>query len=100
MLLYDHVYCNPHSDGFPSNSNEELRRWVSVANSAGGDLTFKLLTPSKQIIFLPVSWSALDPHYVISVLLHADNKLFVFSNKSTPVDPNNTRHSQLLIQKT
>jgi hypothetical protein len=107
--FYEPVYYNPHNDGFPSNSNEELGRWVGVANNVGDALTFKLLTPSKQIIFGSVIWSALDPtlrHKRLTPLggekytNHADDKIFVCSNKSTADDPNVPRHMPTLIPKT
>jgi hypothetical protein len=94
--FYEPVYYKPHYDGFPSNSNGELGRWVGVAKNVGDALKFKLLTPLKQIIFRSIIWSALDPtlhHKRLTTLggekdtNHADDKIFVRSNKSTADDP-------------
>jgi hypothetical protein len=49
--FYESVYYNPHHDAFPTNLNEDLGRWVGVANSVGDTLTIKLLTPCININF-------------------------------------------------
>jgi hypothetical protein len=59
--FWEPVYCNPHHNGFPSNRNEERGNWVGVASNVGDALTFKILSPSKKIIFCSVIRSALDP---------------------------------------
>jgi hypothetical protein len=59
--LYEPVYYNPHFDGFPSNPNEELWHWVSVATYVGDILTYKLLTSNQKVIFRSVIRSALAP---------------------------------------
>jgi hypothetical protein len=94
--FWEPVYYNPHHDGFPSNHNEELGNWVGVASDVGDALRFKIISPSKKIIFRSVIRSALDPtlrHKRLAPLggeiSHVDDKLFVRSKaeKSTTDEP-------------
>jgi hypothetical protein len=60
VLFYETIYYNPQYEGCPSHSKEEILRGVGVVTSVGDSLTFKILTPSKQVIFQSVIPSALD----------------------------------------
>ena len=88
--FWEPVYYDPHSDGFPSNRNEELGHWVGIATHVGDTLTFKILSPQQKVIYRSIIRSALDPtlrHKRLAPLggevSHADDKLFVRS-KSDP----------------
>ena len=91
--FYEPVYYDPHYDGFPSQSNEELGHWVGVADHVGDALTFKILTPSNKVIYRSVIRSALDPstrHKRLAPLggestavNHVGDKVFVRSNFDT-----------------
>lgn len=52
--FYEPVYYNSHYDGFLSNSNKVLGRWVGAATNVGDAVTFKLHTPCNQVVFRSV----------------------------------------------
>ena len=88
--FYEPVYYDPHYDSFPSSSNEELGHWVGVADHVGDALTFKVLTPSRKVIYRSVIRSALDPstrHKRLAPLGGETNqvgdKVFIRSNFDT-----------------
>ena len=88
--FFEPVYYDPHYDGFPSSSNEELGNWVGIADNVGDALTFKILTPSCKVIFRSVIRSALDPstrHKRLAPLGGETNsvgdKIFIRSNFDT-----------------
>jgi hypothetical protein len=67
--FYEPVYYDPHHDGFPSNNSEDLGNWVSIATHVGYSLTFKILTPSKMVIYQLVIQSTFDLLFGIIFLL-------------------------------
>jgi hypothetical protein len=84
--FYKPVYYDPHYDGFPSSSNEELGHWVGIATHIGDALTFKILSPKKKVIYRFIIRSALDPgtrHKRLAPLEgenatnHAGDKVFI-----------------------
>ena len=103
--FYEPVYYDPHYDGFPSASNEELGHWVGVATHVGDALTFKILTPSNKVIYRSVICSALDPttrHKRLApvggesiALNHVGDKVFIRSNFDTSQVDNPTITRQM-----
>ena len=90
--FYEPVYYNPHNDGFPSASTEELGHWVGVATHVGDALTFKILSRFRKLIYRSVICSALDPtvrHRRLApfggenLTNHSGDKVFVRSNFDT-----------------
>ena len=108
--FYEPVYYNPHNDGFPSASTEELGHWVGVATHVGDALTFKILSRFRKLIYRSVIRSALDPtvrHRRLApfggenLTNHSGDKVFVRSNFDTTNsdDPKVTRRMPTIDPK-
>jgi hypothetical protein len=106
--IWEPVYYNPHSDGFPYHRNEELGHWVGVATHVGDALTFKILSPQQKVIYRSIIRSALDPtlrHKRLAPLggevSHVDDKLFVRSksDKATTDEPSVPRRMPTIDPK-
>jgi hypothetical protein len=99
--FYEPIYYDPHHDGFPSKNSEEHGNWVGIPTHVGDALTFKILTPSKKVIYWSVIRSALDPSVWNKRLAplegetatnNSGDKVFICSNLDTTKlnDPNVT----------